>query len=107
MGKVRVVAAIDFGTHGTGFAWAVINERNKDVSARKIVTNVYWPNQPLAYPKNLTALLLSPTGEVAAWGYDARKKKSRPEYADHVYETKFKMRLAPHVQQLDQIGVAD
>ncbi|MFC7247357.1 Hsp70 family protein [Catellatospora aurea] len=101
MGKVRVVAAIDFGTHGTGFAWAVINERNRDVKARKVAVNVTWPGQPIAYPKNLTALLLSPTGEVVAWGYDARKKRSRPEYFDHIYEARFKMRLAPQTQQLD------
>ena len=44
------VVAIDFGTHGTGFAYSV--DRGTTI---KMCHD--WPDQPLAYPKTLTALL--------------------------------------------------
>ena len=34
--KQKVVAAIDFGTYGSGYAWAAISEQNKDPGSRQI-----------------------------------------------------------------------
>jgi hypothetical protein len=70
----RAVAAIDFGTHGTGFAWAVVDQRNRDARVRDIYVHNQWDGQPVAYPKNLTALLLDGDSDVQAWGFDARRR---------------------------------
>ncbi|MEV4820529.1 hypothetical protein, partial [Micromonospora sp. NPDC049274] len=89
----KVVAAIDFGTHATGFAWAVINETNKDAKRRRIITNTQWASQPVAYPKNLTALLFDEEGNVVGWGHDARKQFHAKRQSNLVFVSGFKMRL--------------
>jgi hypothetical protein len=72
--KAKVVAAIDFGTYGSGFAWSPISERNKLASARQVITELKWPGAPMPTPKNLTALAVRSDGTIEAWGYDARKR---------------------------------
>ncbi len=69
---VRVVAAIDFGTHGTGFAWALCPAEGA-LSGSAVYTRDLWPGAGNArYPKNRTALLLDrPGGEPIAFGHDA------------------------------------
>ncbi|MFG2951403.1 Hsp70 family protein [Streptomyces adustus] len=71
-GNHRVVAAIDFGTHGTGFAWAVVNEINRDMTQREVFFFDQW-SQELAYAKNLSALLLDRDGNLEEWGYAAEE----------------------------------
>ena len=44
------IVAIDFGTHGTGFAFSLDRGRTMRLHHE-------WPDQPIAYPKTLTALL--------------------------------------------------
>ena len=73
MFEPRVVAAIDFGTHGTGFAWSVVEDCNKDPRGRKIHFCNRWESQPDPCAKNLSALLLDEHGELIAWGYEARR----------------------------------
>ncbi|MFG2504601.1 Hsp70 family protein [Streptomyces rubiginosohelvolus] len=68
-----------------------------------------WAAMPVATAKNLTALLLDENGDVAAWGYDARKRSltMRPEQlAKHRYMTAFKMALDgdPLIATGDQDG---
>ncbi|MGW0778845.1 Hsp70 family protein [Streptomyces sp. NPDC002835] len=70
----KVTAAIDFGTHGSGFGWAVVCEGNDDSATRKVLSVDGWQDQPLSYPKNLTALLLDGDGSVCAWGHAAVRK---------------------------------
>lgn len=95
----RVVAAIDLGTHGTGFAWAEISALNEDVHNRQIHFRDRWEGLDVAYPKNLSALLLAPDGEVAAWGFDARREwHDRLQSGDTDgwgYAYAFKMALKP------------
>ncbi|MFC8626351.1 Hsp70 family protein [Streptomyces anulatus] len=94
--KPLAVAAVDFGTHGTGFAWAPVDARNSRVEDRVVNFCNRWPAMPVATAKNLTALLLDENGDVAAWGFDARKRSltMRPEQlAKHRYLTAFKMAL--------------
>ncbi|MFE4552174.1 Hsp70 family protein [Streptomyces sp. NPDC056785] len=67
----KVVAAVDFGTHGTGFAWAVRTPRNDDPRTRRVQFFTRFPGGRLDYPKNLTAILLSAAGETVAWGHRA------------------------------------
>ncbi|WP_147437482.1 Hsp70 family protein [Micromonospora musae] len=72
--KPKVVAAVDFGTHATGYAWSVISPKNEDAKQRHIIYNTRWLSQPVPYPKNLTALLVDENRDPISWGYDARKQ---------------------------------
>jgi actin-like ATPase involved in cell morphogenesis len=74
MSKHRVVAAIDFGTHGSGFAWAVVSEVNRDITQRDVYYFDHWDRQSLAYPKNLSALLVDSAGDLVDWGYSAERR---------------------------------
>ncbi|MEU0036902.1 hypothetical protein [Streptomyces sp. NPDC006333] len=67
----KVVAAVDFGTHGTGFAWAVRTPPNDDPRTRRVQFFTRFPGRQLDYPKNLTAILLATGGETVAWGHRA------------------------------------
>jgi Hsp70 protein len=72
----RVAAAIDFGTHSTGFAWAPVSKGNEDPASRKIELYYRWPDQPVRAAKTLSAVLLTAGGAVEAWGYAARRMLS-------------------------------
>jgi actin-like ATPase involved in cell morphogenesis len=95
--KVKVVAAIDFGTHGSGFAWATIDERHTKASTRHVYKELSWPGTPMPLPKNLTALAAASDGNVLAWGYDARKRWNAAAVgksaSDLRYSHSFKMGL--------------
>ncbi|MFE2169652.1 Hsp70 family protein [Streptomyces sp. NPDC059447] len=69
----RVVAAIDFGTHGSGFAWAVLPAGADIPGERQIDYPDQWDDAPVTYPKNLSALFLDPDGADRHWGYSARR----------------------------------
>ncbi|MFC8353823.1 Hsp70 family protein [Streptomyces cyaneofuscatus] len=93
--KQKVAAAIDFGTHGTGYAWTLIDDERRQ-QKRQIHPRMHWPSQPAPYPKNLTALLLSSDGDLLAWGYEARRRyNARSASSDIRYVKSFKMSLAP------------
>jgi hypothetical protein len=70
----RVAAAIDFGTHSTGYAWVPVDVLNDVPAERKIQFRTQWPDQPLPAVKVLSAVLFGSSGVVDAWGYAARKK---------------------------------
>lgn len=70
----RIVAAIDFGTHGTGYAWAFTSELERDPRQRSIHFFDEWAGQPSSYIKNRTALLLGPDGAPVEWGHQARRR---------------------------------
>ncbi|PXX71685.1 Hsp70 protein [Nocardia tenerifensis] len=87
----RVVAAVDFGTHGTGFAWSLRNDPKHTVFYYD-----QWPGQPAAYPKNLSALLLDADGMVVAWGYEARRRRLADATDENLdYRAHFKIALLP------------
>jgi hypothetical protein len=88
------VAAIDFGTHGSGFAWAVVNETNRDMTQREIFYFDNWDAQQVVYPKNLSALLLDKHGNLLDWGYRARERMYLEDpAAGHQYKANYKMSL--------------
>src|SRR5262249_24310466 len=87
----RVVCAVDFGTHGSGFAWYSIGAENEDPSRRVIYYFDNWADQPTTYPKNLSALLLDADGEILEWGHRARR--ARAEGRGARLEQGFKMGL--------------
>lgn len=68
----KVVAAVDFGTHGTGFAWAVKSPLNDDPRTRRVQFFTRFPGRQLDCPKNLTAILVADQGDTVAWGHRAR-----------------------------------
>ena len=96
--KPLVVAAIDFGTHGTGFAWATVKELDENPNTTRINYNSEWSGTFTSYPKNLSALLLNGTN-VTSWGYDAKRQWARAIAAsaegDLSYAYAFKMALKP------------
>ena len=94
-----VVAAIDFGTHGTGYAWTEVTSTNRDPGQRKIRYRDRWSGTNRIYPKNLTALLLDEAGAVQEWGHDAvrtwRELSTEDRHHKYTFVSDFKMALKP------------
>ena len=98
-----VVAAIDFGTHGTGYAWAKVRTNrdgtvNLDETRKGLVYNEEWPGMGTRYHKDLSAVLLSPGGDITEWGYEARREWARlaaggGDGSGYGYASSFKMAL--------------
>jgi hypothetical protein len=89
-----VVAAIDFGTHGTGFAWSAVSQENSELHDRRISFFENWPEQKVTYPKNRSAVLLDADGNLLSWGHAAVAMMDRmPKGADWRLQTGFKMSL--------------
>jgi len=86
------VVAIDFGTSRSGFAYKF---KEWDDS----VFRDLWPDSPISYPKTATHLLVSPEGDIAAWGYTAMKKlaelrsQGQGIAKDYYFARNFKMEL--------------
>jgi len=90
----RVVAAIDFGTHGTGFAWAPVSQENAGLQERRISFYDNWAEQKVTYPKNRSAVLLDADGNLLAWGYRAiSQMDTMPKDAGWKLQVGFKMLL--------------
>jgi molecular chaperone DnaK (HSP70) len=95
-----IVAAIDFGTHGSGFAWARVRELEQDPNTSNIKFRDRWPGTDVNYPKNLSALMLDGE-EVQYWGFEAKSKWARAmeegpaQNHDLSYVYAFKMALKP------------
>ncbi|MEW5303225.1 MAG: hypothetical protein WDW36_005934 [Sanguina aurantia] len=73
--KPRIVVGLDFGTHGTGFAYSVATSaRSGAGSSPRILECCAYPDHPFpGYPKTLTALLYR--GRRATdFGYTAQRK---------------------------------
>jgi len=91
----RVVAAIDFGTHGTGFAWATLSETNRDPARRRVIFFDQWEQQPIAAAKNRSAVLLDRSdNRFVAWGFRAvQLMDGAPRDTTLALQTGFKMGL--------------
>jgi molecular chaperone DnaK (HSP70) len=90
----RVVAAIDFGTHGTGFAWAPVTPENTKLQERRISFFDNWTEQQVNYPKNRSAVLLDANGDLLSWGYRALSQMdAMPKDAAWRLRVGFKMLL--------------
>ncbi|MDW5330631.1 hypothetical protein [Plantactinospora sp. KLBMP9567] len=98
MAEIRVVAVIDFGTHGCGFAWTFLSPLHDDPCQRQIFTCDEWPGQPSPYPKTLTALIIDRRGDVLSWGWEAhrmwRTHGLELYHTGHRYKKHFKLSLA-------------
>ncbi|GHC87477.1 hypothetical protein [Streptomyces flavofungini] len=91
--RFRVAAAIDFGTHASGYAWTAVSRDHADPRRRDIVDRENWPETTeKRYPKTRSALLLDSSGAVLAWGHPA-VRAARPPGSRLV--TGMKMSLRP------------
>jgi len=88
--QIKVIAAIDFGTSRSGYAYAFKDDR-------KIIGRYQWDKQPFSYIKTLTQSLYNSEGELEAWGYAAlsrltglRQEKNAKDYS---FFPTFKMAL--------------
>ncbi|XP_029657246.2 heat shock 70 kDa protein 12A-like [Octopus sinensis] len=86
-----LVTAIDFGTTFSGYAYSLSSEIDA------IFTNKNWgQTQGFMLHKTPTCLLLRPSGEFEAFGFDAVSKYndlSEEEVDDYYYFDRFKMKL--------------
>jgi hypothetical protein len=93
----KIVGAIDLGTHGSGYALAVVSPLNDDPMNRKVVFYTRYSGARADYPKNLTAILVAEDGHVMAWGHKARtlwaeaSDQGNPDRLGYAYA--FKMAL--------------
>ncbi|MFD0415177.1 hypothetical protein [Streptomyces sp. NPDC127108] len=79
MARFRVAAAIDFGTHASGYAWSAVTRDGADPRRRDIVDREQWPGTTeKRYPKTRSALLLDASDAVLAWGYPAVRAERPP-----------------------------
>lgn len=87
----KIVAAIDFGTTFSGYAYSFADD------GERIYTNKNWgQTQGFLLHKTPTCLLLGPDGEFDAFGFEAVSKYndlSEEEADDYYYFDRFKMKL--------------
>lgn len=102
----KVVVAIDFGTHGSGFAWATVSNLQNMANNRYIAYQDFvhqGGNSP--YPKDLTAVLVNQHGTAVEFGFEARKRwrselgRGNPNGLG--YATRFKMALRADAPRVD------
>jgi hypothetical protein len=97
MSGYTLVAAIDFGTTYSGYAFSTISNFKHDPS--KIYANQAWNagGRQLLSLKTPTCLLLDGRKQLLSFGYDAENEHAEllveGKHHDHYYFSRFKMRL--------------
>lgn len=81
--KTFIVAAIDFGTTFSGYAYSLISDHKKD--PLKIYSPT-WENDGNGTQKTPTSILFDDKGEFHSFGYEAEKKYSDLAAADELDE---------------------
>lgn len=91
-----LVAAIDFGTTFSGYAFSFHHQYKKDPLK---ISTISWPagSGGLVSSKTSTCVLFDPTGKFYSFGYDAEDKYSElaldDNHHDWYYFRRFKMML--------------
>nr|XP_022322670.1 heat shock 70 kDa protein 12A-like [Crassostrea virginica] len=87
----KIIAAIDFGTTFSSYAYTLSSDKDT------IYTNRNWgQTQGFLLQKTPTCLLLKPSGEFAAFGFEAVSKYNdltEDEASEYYYFDRFKMKL--------------
>ena len=97
MSGYALIAAIDFGTTYSGYAFSTISNFKHDPT--KIYANQAWNagGRQLLSLKTLTCLLLDGRKQLLSFGYDAENEYAElvldDKHHDHYYFSRFKMRL--------------
>jgi molecular chaperone DnaK (HSP70) len=88
--QIKVIAAIDFGTSRSGYAYAFKDDK-------RVIGRYQWDKQPFDYIKTLTQSLYTSDRNLEAWGYAAlsrlaelRQNKNAKNYS---FFSAFKMAL--------------
>lgn len=106
----KIVGAIDWGTHGSGYALAVVSPLNDDPITRKVVFYTQYAGARADYPKNLTAILLSEDGRVVAWGHKARtlwakaSDQGNPDRLGYAYAFKMALKAGDSNPDMPTVG---
>lgn len=97
------VAAIDFGTSYSGYAWSSKNDYKNYLEGKdaepKIYTNQPWNSGGKGFfsEKTPTCLLLDADRKLVAFGYDAENKyadlSQEGKHSDYYFFQRFKMNL--------------
>ncbi|KUN84208.1 Hsp70 family protein [Streptomyces griseoruber] len=98
-----IVAAIDFGTHGTGYAWAEVGDEHgpgpRGLDRNTQIREQWDGSRSDYYVKDLSTVLLGPSGEPTAWGHramlDWTALARAGRHTNHTYVHGFKMALKP------------
>ncbi|CAM5274823.1 hypothetical protein SABIM44S_04891 [Streptomyces abikoensis] len=95
--KPKVIVAIDFGTHGTGFAWATVSALQDSAGHRVVVYQPFTQSGGHTYPKDLSAVLVNRAGDPVKFGEKARnawdRELARGNPQGFGYASKFKMAI--------------
>ncbi|VDI78358.1 Hypothetical predicted protein [Mytilus galloprovincialis] len=109
------VAAIDFGTSYSGYAWSSKNDYKNYLEGKdaepKIYTNQPWNSGGKGFfsEKNPTCLLLDADRKLVAFGYDAENKyaalSQEGKHSDYYFFQRFKMNLHEgfQIETIDRI----
>lgn len=93
--KALIVAAIDFGTTYSGYAYSFTDEYKKDPT--KIHMNIKWHTGDYVSQKTKTSILFNSDGSFNSFGYEAEAKFSEltddNEHRDYIFFEQFKMKL--------------
>jgi hypothetical protein len=101
----KIVVALDFGTYGSGFAWALISHLDSQAESRRINYSHFPGWTSAGYPKNLSAVLVDSEGRLREWGHQARRDwvaaltNGNPQNLG--YAARFKMSIRADAHQVD------
>lgn len=96
--KKTLVAAFDFGTSYSGYAYALLSDYEKNPQDFKVQLNEWTSNfNSDRTTKTPTTVLFNPAKEFDSFGYEAQEKfvdlMEKKEHGDWYYFTDFKMKL--------------
>ncbi|MTJ55908.1 Hsp70 family protein [Anabaena sp. UHCC 0253] len=101
--KIKVVAAIDFGTSRSGYAYAFKDDK-------RVIGRYEWDKQPFQYIKTLTQSLYNGDRKLETWGYAALSRLAELRQAknakDYSFFPTFKMALRESRKRTDEGPIA-
>ncbi|MDL5052656.1 Hsp70 family protein [Oscillatoria laete-virens NRMC-F 0139] len=101
--QIKVIAAIDFGTSRSGYAYAFKDDK-------RIIGRYEWDKQPFQYIKTLTQSLYTSDRKMEAWGYAALSRLAELRQAknakDYSFFPTFKMALRESRKRTDDGPIA-
>lgn len=103
--EFEVVAAIDFGTTYSGYAYSMTDDYKKD---KLNISSATWKSATMISPKTPTSVLLDSDKALVAFGYDAESEYTllaeKNEHEDFYYFRRFKMELFNEIR--DSVSIA-
>lgn len=93
----NMIAAIDFGTTYSGYAFGFKNELDEDPT--QVFCFQWHGNGGIMSLKLPTTVLLNEEKDLVAFGYEAEEMYSGDEYLDYFYFHRFKMMLYDQIRK--------